>query len=247
MSAGRNDIITLDWKPDKNSSVSIRQQIVVYFGNQISSGNWISGQRLPSQRRMAELFAVNRSTVAEAMDALGALGLVEGDFGGGTRVASDGWALLVQDKAPDWQSYITGGGFRPNVPTVQTVNKLEFEEGITRMSTGELSPELMQRNLTKQVLASLSDRELFMNYPDPLGMPALREAIRQHLKKSGIDAPISNILIVSGALQALQLISMGIVRPKARVYIESPSYLGSLNIFQSVGAELKGVPILKRW
>ena len=36
---------------------------------------------------------------------------------------------------------------------------------------------------------------------------------------------------------------MGIVQAKSTVYVESPSYLGSLNIFQSVGAKLQGVPL----
>lgn len=95
----------------------------------------------------------------------------------------------------------------------------------------------MQTGIAKQVLANLSvgDRDLFMNYPDPLGLPSLREALRRQLQKVGIDVPASCILIVSGALQALQLISTGIVQPGAKVYVETPSYLSSLNIFQSVG------------
>ena len=235
--------IQITWKPDKRSQLSIYSQIVSYFREKISSGDWVSGQKLPSQRKLAELFDVNRSTIVEAMDELTAMGLLESSYGGGTRIANDGWSALMQDKAPDWQSYIKASRFRPNVPTVQIINKLEFEDGITRMSTGELSPELMQTEITKDILSNLSDRELFMNYPDPLGMPSLRREIQKHLRGKGIDVPISCILVVSGALQALQLISTGIVRSQAKVYVESPSYLGSLNIFQSVGAQLCPVPM----
>lgn len=198
---------------------------------------------LPSQRRLSELFGVNRSTIVEAMEELTSLGMIESGFGRGTRIANDSWSLLMQDKAPDWQSHIKAGGFRSNVPTVQIINHLEFEKGITRMSTGELSPELMQTELTREVLSNLSTRNLFMNYPDPLGMLGLRSAIQDYLREIGIDAPLSCILVVSGALQALQLICMGIVQTKSTVYVESPSYLRSLNIVQSVGAEIKGVPM----
>lgn len=241
----RAETVRIDWKPDRSSKEPIYAQIVSYVSRKISSGDWGSGQVLPSQRKLSELFGVNRSTIVEAMDELASLGLIESSYGGGTRVANGSWMLLMQEKAPDWQSYIKNGSFRPNVPTVQIVNHLEFEENIIRMSTGELSPELMQTGVMKKVLASLSvgERDLFMNYPDPLGLPSLREALRRQMLRIGINVPISSILIVSGALQALQLISTGIVHSGAKVYTESPSYLGSLNIFQSVGARLCSLPM----
>lgn len=245
MQGQKQKLVTIDWKPDRQSKEPIYAQIVSYISRRISSGDWGSGQTLPSQRKLSEIFGVNRSTIVEAMDELASLGLIESSYGGGTRIASGSWSLLMQDKAPDWQSYIRSGSFRPNVPTVQMVNHLEFEKGIIRMSTGELSPDLMQTGIAKQVLANLSvgDRDLFMNYPDPLGLPSLREALRRQLQKIGIDVPISCILIVSGALQALQLISTGIVQPASKVYVETPSYLSSLNIFQSVGARLCSMPM----
>ncbi len=172
------NVIQINWRPDKQSRASIYRQIVSFFREKISSGDWVSGQKLPSQRKLAELFGVNRSTIVEAMDELTAMGLLESSYGGGTRIANDGWSALMQDKAPDWQSYIKASRFRPNVPTVQIINKLEFEDGITRMSTGELSPELMQTEITKDMRSNLSDRELFMNYPDRLGMPSVRVGIQ---------------------------------------------------------------------
>jgi len=239
----RPDTVSIDWKPDRQLKTPLYSQIVSYFAEKISSGDWVSGQRLPSQRRLSELFGVNRSTIVEAMDELTALGMIGGMHGGGTRIANDSWSLLMQHKAPDWKSYIKAGRFRENVPTVQIINRLEFKEGITRLSTGELSPELMQSELTKKAMSNLSQRDLFMNYPDPLGMPGLRNELQTHLRGIGIDVPTSCILVVSGALQALLLISMGIVQAKSTVYVESPSYLGSLNIFESVGAEIRGIPM----
>ena len=239
----RTDAISIDWKPDRMSKTPLCSQIVSYFSMKISSGDWVSDQVLPSQRRLSEQFGVNRSTIVDAMDELTSMGMIESWFGGGTHIANDSWSLLMQDKAPDWKSYIKAGEFRSNVPTVQIINRLEFEDGITRLSTGELSPELMQSELTKKAMSNLSDRDMFMNYPDPLGMPGLRKALQNHLGKIGIDVPLPCILVVSGALQALLLISMGIVHTKSTVYLESPSYLGSLNIFQSVGAELREVPM----
>ena len=235
--------IVIDWKPDKQSTIPLYSQIVSYFSEKVASGDWVSGQIIPSQRNLSELFGVNRSTIVEAMDELSALGIIESGFGRGTRIANDSWSLLMRDKAPDWQDYIRGGSFHSNVPTVQIINRMEFEPGIIRMSTGELSPDLMQTEITSEVLKRLSTQNVFMNYPDQMGMPGLRSALQEHLRRIGIDVPLSCILIVSGALQALQLISTGIVKAKATVYVEEPSYLASMNIFQSVGAVLKGIPM----
>ena len=115
MQGQKQKMVTIDWKPDRQSKEPIYAQIVSYISHRISSGDWGSGQTLPSQRKLSELFGVNRSTIVEAMDELASLGLIESSYGGGTHIASGSWSLLMQDKAPDWQSYIRGGSFRPNV------------------------------------------------------------------------------------------------------------------------------------
>src|SRR5699024_12884532 len=53
----------------------------------------------------------------------------------------------------------------------------------------------------------------------------------------------SSILVFSGALQALHLISIGLLKKGSTVFLEEPSYLYSLTVFQSAGMELKGLPM----
>lgn len=239
----KSNTVVIDWKPDRNSPEPMYKQIVDYFSQRISACDWISGQTLPSQRQLSEMFDVNRSTIVEAMNELMALGMIESGYGRGTRIANDSWSLLMQNKSPDWQNRIRGSRFHSNVDTVQIINRLEFEKDTIRMSTGELSPHLMRTDLIRQVLGRLAESNLYMNYPDPLGMHGLREALQAHLRTIGIDVPTSCILIVSGALQALQLICEGLVQTRSTVYVESPSYLRSLEIVPSAGAELRGVPM----
>lgn len=52
-----------------------------------------------------------------------------------------------------------------------------------------------------------------------------------------------SILIVSGGLQALQLISMGLLERGSTILHETPSYLNSVPVFQSAGMHLLGVPM----
>jgi len=82
-------------------------------------------------------------------------------------------------------------------------------------------------------------------YGDGLGDIHLRKEISKNLLKHGIHASPSSILIVSGALQALKLISVGILNKGSTVFIERPSYVYSINLFRAAGMQLKPIPIVK--
>lgn len=234
-------MIDIDWKPDKNSSISLYRQIVDYIKKNISSGKWELGSKLPTQREMAKIFDVNRSTVVEALDELKAEGLIEGKSSGGTIIVNNTWSLLASIPPPNWQSYIKNSIYRPNQPKIQMINKLEYESGIIRLGTGELSPELFPNESMKSILDSVFNKIKSLGYEEPKGLLYLREVISSYLKKFGINASPSSILITSGSLQALQLISIGILHPGSTVFVEKPSYLKSLHIFESAGMRLKGI------
>ncbi|MFZ5966989.1 MAG: PLP-dependent aminotransferase family protein [Bacillota bacterium] len=233
-------MITIDWKPDKISNIPLYRQIVTYIKQKIANGDWTVGTKLPPQREMAKLFDVNRSTVIEALEELKAEGLLEGKGGNGTRIVNNTWSLLTSSPPPNWQKYIEGGIHQPNHPTIQVINRLEYAPDIIRLGTGELSPELYPASTMKTVLNRISEKIHALGYEEPLGMLELRQCICDHVKKYGIQAAPSSVLIVSGALQALQLIAMGILHPGSTVYLEKPSYLKSLHVFQSAGMRLVG-------
>ncbi len=236
-------MITVDWMPDKLSKEPVYKQIVNYINRKISGGDWTIGSKLPSQRILAESFGVNRSTVVRALEELCSYGILEGTTGKGTVVTSNTWSVLMSTAPPDWGNYLRAGTFQENVPTVQMINKLEFERDIIRLGTGELSPDLFPAEMMREILQRLPDRFPSLNYLGPLGLPELRQALSLRLKKQGIDADPSCILITSGSLQALQLISVCMLKPGSVVYTESPSYLKSLQVFPSAGMKLSGVPM----
>ena len=235
--------INIDWMPDKNSSEPVYQQIINYISKKISCGDWTIGSKLPSQRILAERFGVNRSTVVRALEELCSYGILEGNTGKGTTVTSNTWSLLMSTAPPDWGNYLKAGTFQENVPTIQTINKLEFKKGFIRLGTGELSPDLFPSDMMREIFRRLPDRISSLNYLEPLGLLELRQEISKRLKQIGIDADPSCILITSGSLQALQLISVCMLKPGSVVYTESPSYLKSLQVFPSAGMKLSGVPM----
>lgn len=82
-----------------------------------------------------------------------------------------------------------------------------------------------------------------LGYTEPKGSLALRQAVSSYLKKKGIVATSESILIVSGGLQALQLLSIGLLKRGAAIFHETPSYLSSIHVFQSAGMHLLGLPL----
>ena len=231
------------WKPEKNSSVPLYEQIKNHIRERISEGDWKIGSRIPTQRQLAEFFDVNRSTVVTAIEDLIAEGLLEGRTKGGTTVKNNTWSLLSNKPAPDWKSYVRSGTHQPNFSTIQLINKYEFDPGKIRLGTGELSPKLFPKRLMSIAAERFVGEMNSLGYEEPKGSQALRKCICDYLRPRGIKAEPSQVLIVSGALQALHLISVGILYKGSTILTENPSYIYSINVFQSAGMKLFGIPM----
>lgn len=233
----------IDWKPDPAIPLPLFRQIEIYIREKITTGEWTAGYRLPSQRVLAQSMGVNRSTLVAALDNLIAAGMIEGRRGGGTYVSGSGWHALAHGTPPNWNEAIEEGWYYPNLPEVQLINRAEFQPGIIRLGTGELAPELMPEEAFNDILRSLSERSRTLNYLQPQGSLELRESLSDYLLTCGIQASPSAILIVSGSLQALHLISVGLLPRGSAVLLEKPSYLYSIHAFQSAGLKMHGVPM----
>src|SRR5262245_59964154 len=73
--------------PAGDPSPHIYEQIAGHYRDQIQHGTLSPGDRLPSNREVAEQWRVSTATVTRAMQALQTLGLVRSTQGGGTFVA----------------------------------------------------------------------------------------------------------------------------------------------------------------
>ncbi|APB84261.1 GntR family transcriptional regulator [Bacillus amyloliquefaciens] len=218
-------------------------QIIQFIKEKIGNGEWPIGSKIPSQRTLAKHFEVNRSTVITALEELTADGLIEGRMGKGTVVTNNTWTLLAKNSSPDWDQYVTSGIQQPSQKIVQEINKSESNSDLIQLSKGELSHEIFPLAVMKEIMGKVSQNIEAFGYEEPKGYLPLREALSGYLRTIGIQASPSSILIVSGALQALQLISMGLLQRGSTVYLDQPSYLYSLHVFQSAGMKLTGVPM----
>ncbi|MFP7693028.1 PLP-dependent aminotransferase family protein [Bacillus subtilis] len=231
------------WQPSRKSDVPLHRQIEQYMKDKILHGEWVVGTKIPSQRTLADMFQVNRSTVTAAIDELTSQGLLEGRRGGGTKVVNSTWSVLAAEPPLDWSDYVRSGIHRANSSIIQAINQNEPRADIIRLGTGELSPDLVLADTIGRMFQQINPGVLSLGYEQPKGNRQLREAVADHLKGKKIHVSPSAILIVSGALQALQLISIGLLKRDSVILTEKPSYLQSLHVFQSAGMRLRGLPM----
>lgn len=234
--------IQIDWKPDKSITVPMYRQIVQYICDKVANGEWPIGSRLPSQRLLAESFQVNRSTISTAIDELTSYGIISGKYGAGTQIISNTWSLMLPTM-PSWKKFISAGYLQENNKRLQEINRLEFAPDMVRLGTGELDPRLFPQKMWTETLQKLSTEITSLGYAEPLGIPELRQAIVEHMQKLGVNVSTKNILVTSGALQALQLIASCMLEEGSTVFTEAPTYLKSLQMFQSAGLKLDGIPM----
>src|ERR1700674_4891311 len=78
----------------------------------------------------------------------------------------------------------------------------------------------------------------------PQGYRPLREFLTAKLKRdAGIDCGADDILIVSGSLQALDLVNATLLARGDTVIIERDSYQGALNRLSRLGVNMVGIPL----
>lgn len=229
----------INWKPDKSYPMPLHLQIAGYIKEKIALNEWSIGTKIPSQRTLAEVLSVNRSTIIAALDELAAEGIIQGNTGGGTKIINNTWNLMNQNY--NWNGYISSGNHQPNHMIIQQINEAESDPDMIRMGSCEPSSELIPQDKINAILKKLSVSSQPFGYEEPKGSLFLRKEICNYLKTIGIITNPSSILITSGALQALQLISQGLLHANSIVYLEKPSYLYSLRTFQSSGMQLSGI------
>lgn len=231
-----------EWQPQRNTPIPLYEQIKQYIKQKVIDGRWKTGSTIPTQRQLAQQFAVNRSTVTTAIHDLIAEGLLYSSTRGGTVVTNNVWSLLSDTPPPDWQSYIRAGTYQPKFNAVRQINKY-FSSRAIKLGAGELSPSLYPREIMETAVNSAIRRTNSLSYEQGQGMYDLRQELSTYLATAGISAAPEQILIVSGALQALNLIAFGLVYRGSTILTESPSYLYSITLPKSVQMRIYGIPM----
>ncbi|MGM0216986.1 PLP-dependent aminotransferase family protein [Enterococcus sp. AZ126] len=228
------------WSLKKEKGVPVYVSIIELILSYIKNGDLLPGERLPSERKLANYFQVNRSTVVHALDELVSLGWIIRKQGSGTIVNEGKWGISTTPRT-DWRRYLEQNAFAKVDPFTEEIERLikQSNEHILDLYTGELPMDLIPSfSFPPLTWKHFLEQE----QQDDLGYLPLRQSISLETKKEyGFSLPPESLLITSGAQQALFLILQVLLQSGDSVAIEDPSFLYALPIFQAAGIRLYGV------
>lgn len=199
----------------------------------LDADDLVPGERLPSERQLAIALAVSRATVVAAYDELRGLGVVESQRGSGTRIsrrAKLSWTG-ADGRVPDGRATSI---FQRLVDGPGDMISLARAVGTGIPELGDALLDLVHEDLPHLLLD--------VGY-HPRGLPVLRDVIANQFTELSLPTTSDQVVVTTGASQAIALAAQMYVRKGVTVVVESPSWPGCLDVFRSAGARLVGVPL----
>jgi GntR family transcriptional regulator/MocR family aminotransferase len=229
-----------------SGKMPLHRQLYSALKDAILGGRLRPGARLPSTRVIAADLGVSRTTVLNAFDQLSAEGYLEGAVGSGTRVTSGipGDLKELAQRAKVRASRGTPSIARRAEP--QPSADLSF----LRTSARPLRPgnpddrlfplELWSRLSAKHWRRATRDPE----HADSLGYRPLRQAVCDYIAKlRAVRCEPDQVLILSGAQQAIYLCAHTLLNPGDIAWFEDPGYPRARAALLSAGLKVVAVPV----
>ena len=130
---------------------------------------------------------------------------------------------------------------------IREILKFASTPGMIPFSAGNPAPEAFPVKelaaLASEILAA--EPITALQYGITEGYGPLIDTLRDFLKRNyDIGTPDDAILITGGGQQVMELAAKVFCNEGDTILVEEPSFIGSLNSFRSLGARLKGVPLM---
>ena len=215
----------------------------------ILEGRLRAGAKLPSTRILARELAIARNTVMGAYEQLLAEGYLEGKTGSGTYVAR-----TLPDAVLNVAAVRTAAPGKRNRAQLSrrgqalATNRLGFRysDPPRPFRPGTPAIDHFPFDLWSRLLAKYWRREPagLLPYTDPAGYKPLRQAIANYIAAArAVRCEAEQIIVVSGAQQALDLATRLLLDPGDEVWMEDPGYNGARAAFLAAGVKPVAVPI----
>ena len=203
----------------------------------IHSGTLEAGARLPSTRLLAKQYDMSRGSVAQVYDMLLADGYVHAYPGKGTYV-TESLSVHHNDHSEAVLSLSPWGERLRELTAEHKRSREEIQleqESFVNFRMQRLLPEHFPKAEWKSALAAVH-RSGWRDVDGAAGDPELREAIAAHLRWTrGIQTEASQIVLFSGSIQGITLLSQLLIHEGSPVVLESPGYQGVLHAVRSCG------------
>jgi GntR family transcriptional regulator/MocR family aminotransferase len=210
----------------------------------IRGGRLPAGEQLPPSRLLAQQLGVSRKTVSEVYARLTFEKLLVGRVGVGTFVAAQADAPRARRPAQPLAGNAVVERWRAlalplRQPSGASFARYEFIGGAP--STALFPHADWRRCMLHALRESARTRA---SYGPCEGLPELRDAIARHVAFArGVRCTANEVIVTSGAQQAIDLVGRVLVEPGSTVVVEEPGYPQARLILAALGARVVGVPV----
>lgn len=225
-------------------SAPLYLQIATALAAKIQDFTLPTGTKLPPERELARLLGVSRTTAINAYRLLEERGLVSTRIGSGTFVSNDAPTFSQQTPTMPWEQLFTPGYKAPLSSIMRSLIDSPTADDTISMAAGMPDPAFYPLDMIHSQL----DIRRHPIDPTDLGLIAtegylpLRRSLSAWQTRLGNSASADQILIVSGSQQGLYLVVKAFIEPRDYVIVESPTYLGAIQLLESSGARLLCLP-----
>ncbi|HDO1358349.1 TPA: PLP-dependent aminotransferase family protein [Aeromonas veronii] len=221
--------------------MSLYQQLADRLQSQIDDGIWQPGERIPSIRQSCKTHGLSPMTVLQAYQLLESQGriLARPQSGYYVKAASP----QVVQHTPS-QTHYSGS---------VDINDLVFEvlqasksRDLVPLGMSVADPTLFPHPQLGRALASCMRKlDPFSTVADlPPGNEALRRAIAQRYASDGVAVNPQEIIITTGAMEALSLSLQVLTEPGDWVVVESPTFYGALQAIERLKLKAVEIPVI---
>ncbi|MFY9646788.1 MAG: PLP-dependent aminotransferase family protein [Terriglobales bacterium] len=234
---------------NREAGRALHQQIYDAFRTAIVKGNLRPGQRVPSTRVLALEIGVSRFPTVNAYAQLLAEGYFESRIGAGT-VVSRSLPEQLTSSPPAKRQIPTNRQEPRRVSRYSSVlphfRVESWRNGWGAFGVGQVAVDQFPHQIWSNLMARRyrsKDPKSF-HYGDYLGSGTLRQAIAGYLRTArSVQCDATQIMIVSGSQQALEITARVLVDPGDRVWIEEPNYWLARTVFAMAGCRIVPVPV----
>ena len=134
-------------------------------------------------------------------------------------------------------------GLQPSA--IREILKFTADPEVISFAAGNPAPEAFPVETIAKLSADIFREEPInaLQYSITEGYPKLREWLKADLTKKGLFRDGDQVVITSGAQQAIETTAKILCNEGDVIICEDPAFVGSLNAFRSYGVKLVGVPM----
>ncbi|MCX6667780.1 MAG: PLP-dependent aminotransferase family protein [Euryarchaeota archaeon] len=129
---------------------------------------------------------------------------------------------------------------------IRELLKLTQSPGFISLGGGLPNPEAFPVDIIHECIEKVFKTNILnaLQYGTTEGLPLLREVIAERMReKKNIDCELHDIIITSGAQQALSLVAFNFLDSGDTYMTSAPTYLGALQAFHAYEANCESIPM----